>query len=564
MNNKEVSNIFSIIIIFFIALLCMLKQLASTSYFTVIVDDAFIYPSWAWQFNEALREGNIYPRWMPFDFWGYGSPAFLLYPPLAFYMTSLFNLFTGSIVPAMNLVKFTALFLSGVGIYFLVKEFYRARVALLSALFSVILPYNIFSMYNYGSFAVMVSCMWFAPILLFAFRYCMTREFRHLVYGGACYGGLILTHIISAYMFTFLLAAFALYLALVRKQIRDLVIIPAVLLTGLSLAAAYLLPVVFERKYVNQEIFTTDINYIYSNFFILPDMTARIANWRFWPIYHDTMALHAALFCLFILIFLVRSQSTDHTRDNGLTLSVNRFFLIAATASLLLMFGVSSFVWEMVPFFRLILFPPRWLHISAFCAAFLSASVFSGAFASGPPVIRRILLPLLLFLSCIALDSSFIREAIRFNGDGHPASSVYRVYEHLPRGVHIDKLDRRDDAGRETGFALLGEGIARLVSWKSSQRIIDFRADKPAAIAFRTFNFPGWRATVDGAEVATTTQAETRTILVDVPQGNHRLTLVFGDTPVRRVGKLISLVTLALLALFSFLNKSAPPREPAF
>ena len=311
-NCPEASNRFCVAFLFVLSALLMLRQLASPGYFTVIVEDAFIYPSWAWQFNEALKEGTIYPRWLPLDFWGYGSPTFLLYPPLAFYMVALFNFFTDSIIAAMNLAKFTALFLSGAGMYFLVKEFYPARVALLSATFCVILPFNIFSMYLYGSFAAMISCLWFAPILLFIYKYCKTGGLKYMIYSGACYGGLILTHLITAYMFTFVILAFAIYLALVRKKPRDIIIIPTVLLTGLSLSAAYILPIIFEKKYVNLENFTSDTNYIYSNFFILPDMTARIAQWRFWPIYYNTMALHTALFCLFILICLIRSSKSGN------------------------------------------------------------------------------------------------------------------------------------------------------------------------------------------------------------------------------------------------------------
>ena len=87
---------FSIAFLFVLSALLMLKQLASSSYFTVNIEDAFVYPSWAWQFTEALKEGNFYPRWMPLNFWGYGSPTFLLYPPLAYYLVALFNPVAGA------------------------------------------------------------------------------------------------------------------------------------------------------------------------------------------------------------------------------------------------------------------------------------------------------------------------------------------------------------------------------------------------------------------------------------------------------------------------------------
>jgi hypothetical protein len=550
-NNPATSSRFSITVIFFLSLLLMLRQLASTGYFTVIVEDAFIYPSWAWQFIAALKEGNVYPRWLPLDFWGYGSPTFLLYPPLAFYMTAFFNLFTGSVIPAMNLVKFTALFLTGTGTYFLAREFYPARSALFAAIFSILLPFNIFSMYLYGSFAGMVSSMWFAPILLFVQRYLHTREIRYLACAGGCYGGLILTHLITAYMFTFVLVAFVAYQALTGKRARDLLVIPALLLAGLALSSAYVLPLVFERKYVNLENFASDINYTYSNFFILPDMTAKIAKWRFWPIYHDTMALHVVLFTLFILLCMTRLSGRGPERFTATTVRANKFFLVTAAFGILMMFGVSSFIWETVPFFRYILFPSRWLHITAFAASFLSASLLLPMNGSRDTNIKSAILPVLLLLAWIALDISFMGEALSFSDKGPPpAISVNWVLEHLPNGVRTDKIYEKDDNGNEAGYTIQDGGSARVVSWKSAERVVDVKAEKPVVVRFRTFNFPGWSAYLDDARAEISTETDTHAIMVHVPPGNHRLELLFNDTPVRRYSKLISLVSFILFSTY--------------
>src|SRR5438093_6518578 len=103
---------FSILFLFCLSALMMLRQLMSGDYFSCIIEDAHTYTSWAWQFSQALREGVIYPRWLPLNFWGYGSPTFVLYPPLAFYLVALLQFFTGSVIVAMNIAKFAALFLS--------------------------------------------------------------------------------------------------------------------------------------------------------------------------------------------------------------------------------------------------------------------------------------------------------------------------------------------------------------------------------------------------------------------------------------------------------------------
>ena len=211
----------SIVILLISSAILMLRQLISTSYFSCHGEDTYAYVSWAWQFVESLKEGVIYPRWLPVTFWDYGSPTFLLLPPFAFYLVGFFNIFTGSVITAMNITKFLSLFLSGVGMFFLVREFYSEKIALLTGVTYIVFPYNIFQFYFAGTFASTVSFMWFAPIILFTYRYMRDRYYRYIVYAGLCYAGLILTHLINAYMFSFVLAAFIISLSIVRKRPKE-------------------------------------------------------------------------------------------------------------------------------------------------------------------------------------------------------------------------------------------------------------------------------------------------------------------------------------------------------
>ena len=238
-------TIFSILFLFFLSALMMLRQLKTPGYFSVFVADSFVYTSRAWQFIEALKEGIIYPRWLPLNFWGYGSPTFIVYSPLAFYLVALFNVFTGSLIVAMNITNFTALFLSGVGMFFLVKEFYSEKIALLSSCLYITFPYTIFQFYSVGTFSSTVSFMWFSPAFLFTYRYMKNRHYRDMLYAGACYGGLILTHLINAYMFTFVLMTFTVYMSVREKKPKDLIIGPATVAIGVLMSAAYVVPLIY-------------------------------------------------------------------------------------------------------------------------------------------------------------------------------------------------------------------------------------------------------------------------------------------------------------------------------
>jgi len=206
--NSRKYTILSILVLFFPFRIDHAKTAHIDSFFSCFISDTFTYTSWAWQFTEALKEGIVYPRWIPPNFWGYGSPTFILYPPLAFYLVTFFDIFTDSVIVAMNITKFIALFLSAAGMFFFIKEFYSEKIALLTATFFIFFPFNVFGIYLGASFVSQIYLVWFSPILLFIYKYFTYRKYQYLLYAGAFYGGLILTHLITAYMFTFVMVAF--------------------------------------------------------------------------------------------------------------------------------------------------------------------------------------------------------------------------------------------------------------------------------------------------------------------------------------------------------------------
>jgi hypothetical protein len=74
----------------------------------------------------------------------------------------------------------------------------------------------------------------------------------------------------------------------------------------------------------------------------------------------------------------------------------------------------------------------------------------------------------------------------------------------------------------------------------------DVDAGAGFALRLHQFQQPGWNARIDGVPVPTYASGEMALVTVDVPAGNHRVTLAFGATPARTAGAILS--TLAVLA----------------
>ena len=100
-----------------------------------------------------------------------------------------------------------------------------------------------------------------------------------------------------------------------------------------------------------------------------------------------------------------------------------------------------------------------------------------------------------------------------------------------------------------------GQGSATVASWTSSRRSFDVETASGGTLQIRSFWFPGWSATLDGAALAIETAAN-GTIRFDAPTGNHRVDLVFGSTPIRRAATWTAWSALVLLVLLAVWTSS--------
>jgi hypothetical protein len=107
---------------------------------------------------------------------------------------------------------------------------------------------------------------------------------------------------------------------------------------------------------------------------------------------------------------------------------------------------------------------------------------------------------------------------------------------------------------------LSGEGGTVTVErWDPEHRRIHVQLEAEDQLLIRTFNFPGWTATVDGQRVEIVTDEEIGDIGIDLRAGDHEVRLDFLETPVRRFGRIITGCSfgLVLLLLCAPLSKRA-------
>jgi hypothetical protein len=348
-------------------------------------------------------------------------------------------------------------------------------------------------------------------------------------------------------------------MSIVNKRSKDLILIPILGVIGLLLSAAYILPLIYEKQFLNIRGFIGEGGgFHFADFFILPNLTDKQRPDHFWPVYYDTFVFYVFFFIILLFLFFYRSAKLRHDRTMENARIVNQFFLLIAVISIFFLFGISTFLWETIPFFKYIQFPARWLNITAFAVIFLSAVTFLPNDII--PKIKKsysfvfVIFILILFSLCLILDYKYINYACIFDEQKLiPIKSVNLTDEHIPVWVDINRVDKNDDF-REGIVIKEGIGKAEIQTWKSAERIIAVTAEKPLTMKIRTFNFPGWNAYVDGKQTNIITAEGEGAMIIGIPEGNHTLTLKFQDTPIRYYSKFISLMSFLALCLVLILG----------
>jgi len=99
-----------------------------------------------------------------------------------------------------------------------------------------------------------------------------------------------------------------------------------------------------------------------------------------------------------------------------------------------------------------------------------------------------------------------------------------------------------------------GTGTVKTLHHGGASDEVLVNADGPVTVQFYTYDYPGWRVAIDGRTVAHRHEPPYGLITVDVPDGEHHVSLRMGSTPPRVMGGVISLVAALAIGLGLFGN----------
>ncbi|MCL4459828.1 MAG: glycosyltransferase family 39 protein [Chloroflexi bacterium] len=557
------------------------------------------------ELDRGIRDGVWYPRWAPDFAYGYGYPFLNFYAPLAYYIAEFLHLFGFGFLLSLKLTALLSLVASGIFMYLFARGLWGRRAALLAAIAYIYVPFHLVNVYARGDALGEFTAYTLFPAVLWSFHQVVTTmRYRYIVLSGVLYGALILTHNISAFVFTPLLLAFVAFdlLALVRGEalghtqafppyLRVGASLLAILL-GLGLSAFFWWPALGERSYVQLEGMTTGY-FDYRNHF-LPisrlfaldlayDYNLDALGSKGLP-FHLGLAQAVGVGIALLLLLAVtlahalnprpshpasggcEAEERKVERDYAQGLLALWFFAVALVVIIFLMLPSSALVWRSVPLMPLIQFPWRLLGLAG-----LGTSIIIGSL---PFLLRRktklvVLCPWLIgaaLIASVTLNLRPERLELAESDIGPPRIFEYEYLsssigttarqEYLPVWVRerpwTSSVMLTYPWRSKIDLVRTSKGArVQVLTDKSSYKRLRLVADKDSEVVLNLFFFPGWQARLDGQSVPIAPQEATGLIVVNVPAGEHFLEIRFGDTPLRSMARGISIVSLFVLALLT-------------
>ncbi|MBI3422954.1 MAG: hypothetical protein HY011_08430 [Acidobacteria bacterium] len=501
-------------------------------------------------YAQSLAEGAWLPRWAGILDGGRGDAFFTFYPPLFYGLTALAaKLLQTDFINALKVSTLVCLLLAQINAYLLARNFFPKTASVLAAALYVLLPaYALLTLHR--AFLPNGLALAFVPLALLAtHRLLLGEQVKHATALFAFSLSLIvLTHVITTFLCAIAVGLLALcYLPEAGWRGWKNLLLAGLL--ALALTVFFLLPQQLEMSWVQVKLQTAQQDF--RNYFLFaaaPDSQQfhqawaelnRAASW--------ITVLQTALIAIIGLAFWRKSQP----QPQRLLL---RFCLALAAFGLLISLPVSLLLWERLPGLAYIQFPWRLQPIVGLCGGLLLAAFLAcrTEFSANSRKLLTGALALLLlgnFLFTYVIAKHTKAEIARaelikhLENPARPPITIEQLREleyqeeftylaALANQIYFRPLSADAllyAASKEYGGLSFVNGRGQIVAQQLTNQHREFRLDntEPVRVRLNTYAYPHWAARLDGNAVTLNTETGSGLLLLDLPAGQHTLTLAY-------------------------------------
>jgi hypothetical protein len=549
--------------------------------------DGFLHLLRVVEVDQSWRDGVYYPRWAPDMAFGYGYPIFNYFAPLLYHITEVVHVIGLGFESAFKLVLIGCLVLGGWGSYALTRDILGTKAGLLAAAGYVYAPFTLREIFIRGGYPQLLAVS-LMPIALWSFNRLMTRDNPlYLVTSPLLCGAVIISHNISGMLFFPFLVLFVTWTLCSSRRWQKAKHAILALVLSLALVSFFLLPALAEKPLVKLDRLTEDYFDFRQHFLTLGEIFSPSAvpdSSSLNPVWLLNLGTAQVILGALGLVAIIIGPLTRLQRVQAV------FFVVMLVVSIFMTLPASTPLWEHVPFLAFTEFPWRFLAMAVLASSFLagmSAQLWSRLPWRGAEIaLLALSLVFTVVTAFVHLYSQWpttrqeqlsakdvvlheLRTGIVGTTSASECLPTWVVEEPIdsplvPQYLSSSPISKLDDQ------ILPASAQTALIAHTVVSDEYSVVTSEPFTAQFNTIYFPGWKAFVDGNSVPITPSYPRGLMTFEVPAGEHRVSVRFGDTPVRTLANVISGAGLLLMigvTLFLGLKQrrgvSASPQKAA-
>lgn len=500
-----------------------------------------------YEMDKCYTDLQIPCRWVPDAGYQYGYPQFNFYPPLPYYLGAGLHRVGIQYIDTVKILFILGYILSALTMFVLIADMFGNWAGAISALLYTYIPYKAVEVYVRGALSEFWAQIFFPLILWAIYKLVKTGKTKYLIWFALASAALATTHALMTMIFVPIAVLWALYW-LVREKWGNWAKVMWGGLMGFGLSAFFILPVIFEKQFAHTESLLSGY-FDYRQHFVNLYKLFISREWGYGSSGFPNEKLNLSLGIvqwvtgLIILPVLAFVNFRKNKKISFLAFGL----ILLSLGSIFMIHMKSSFIWARLPFLWYLQFPWRFLAISIFLLCILCGLTvyYLGRF--------KYVVGILMVIVSFVLTISFytpkswlnITDADKFSGVSWEKQLTISIFDYLPIYATLPPWAKAPDLPEVL------KGDAKFSDYKKGS---DFQmgtvvASKESMIRLPLFDFPGMQVKVDGIVVPHINddcdgeRYCLGLITFNLPAGNHKIDARLTDTPVRRIGNILTILS---------------------
>lgn len=503
------------------------------------------------QFDQCIKDGQIPCRYIPNGGLGYGYPLYNYYSPLPYAIAEGFHLIGFSYISSIKIVFSFAHIIGAIGMYLFASLFWGKTGGFISAILFLFAPYQAVDSYVRGAIAESFALN-LIPLIFWSLTLLIKENKKQLLFIFSL-AALLTCHNLTTLTFTPILGIYTLIVLYQNKKfnLKNLFKIIVSGLISVGIGAFFLLPIIFENKFVTVNTMTQGFFYYVIHFATLSELFIS----RFWGYGGTTWGpkdnmsfqigyIHWTLPIIVLIFFFLKKFKTE--KKNTFLIV---FFFIVFVFSAFLSHSKSTPIWQAFSFMPFYQFPWR----------FLMSIVFSLSFIGGAIILIfnnskiKIAITIALTVSVIVLNLNYFKEDIWYNITDQDKLSNSEIIRQSGAGL-MDYWPNYGTNFPQTYSAQQPYSEVKIETTnfvkKSNQVKANINTEQDTQITMPVVYFPNWQLKIDNNPSEYVITKDLGLIQFDLKAGNHTIELNFKNTLIRIIGNIISILSVILAIIF--------------